>query len=61
MDEEDLQDLKDNMKVVDTTEEMDLLGGTQAALRGRAEDDTDKEYVAFFPNLPATKFCILVQ
>ncbi|KAF8902383.1 hypothetical protein CPB84DRAFT_1775955, partial [Gymnopilus junonius] len=31
------------MNVVDTTEEMDFLGGTQAALRGKAEEDADKD------------------
>jgi len=47
MDEEDLQDLKDNFKLVDTTEEMDLLGGTQAELRNKTnEDETESEYVS---------------
>lgn len=41
MDEEDLQDLKDSRNIVDTTEEMDFLGGTQAALA-----DEDKECVS---------------
>ena len=46
MDEEDLQDLKDSRNLVDVTEEMDFLGGTQAELRGNADEDIDKELVA---------------
>lgn len=45
MDEEDLQELKDSKKLVDTTAEMDFLGGTQAELNGRGDDENDKEYV----------------
>jgi hypothetical protein len=46
MDEEDIQDLKDSRTIVDTTEEMDFLGGTQAELRGKlGEDDSEKECV----------------
>lgn len=48
MDEEDIQDLKDSRTIVDTTEEMDFLGGTQAELHGKtAEDDSEKEWVPF--------------
>lgn len=51
MDDEDLQDIKDSRNIVDTTEEMDFLGGTQAELRGTADaDDSDKEYVLSFHN-----------
>ena len=50
MDEEDLQDLKDSKQIVDTTEEMDFLGGTQAALRAKEADDSDKECVWFLAN-----------
>lgn len=39
MDEEDIQDLKDSRTIVDTTEEMDFLGGTQAELFGKEPDD----------------------
>ncbi len=42
MDEEDIQDLKDSRTIVDTTEEMDFLGGTQAELFGKS-DDSSKE------------------
>ena len=42
MDEEDIQDLKDSRTIVDTTEEMDFLGGTQAELFGKS-DDSNKE------------------
>jgi G patch domain-containing protein 1 len=43
MDEEDLAELAENRKLVDTTEEMDLTGGTSAE-RGRQVDD-ESEYV----------------
>ncbi|KAH9479298.1 G patch domain-containing protein 1 [Psilocybe cubensis] len=44
MDEEDLQDLKDSRNIVDTTEEMDFLGGTRAELLGKEdEDDSSKD------------------
>ncbi|KAF9565923.1 DUF1604-domain-containing protein [Agrocybe pediades] len=43
MDEEDLQDLKEGRNLVDTTEQMDLLGGTQAELLGKADDDSEKD------------------
>ena len=47
MDDEDLQDLKDSRNLVDTTEEMDFMGGTQAELLVKAEvDDSDREYVS---------------
>ena len=39
MDEEDLAELKDSKKLVDTTEEMDILGGTQAAMRSRSDPE----------------------
>jgi len=46
MDDEDLQDLKDSLDLVDTTEEMDFLGGTQKELQGKDEvDELDKECV----------------
>jgi hypothetical protein len=46
MDEEDLQDLKDSRNLVDTTEEMDFMSGTQGELRSKANDDeTEAEYV----------------
>lgn len=45
MDEEDLQDQKDSRNLVDTTEEMDFMGGTQAELQG---EGSDKEYAKFF-------------
>jgi len=48
MDEEDLQDLKDSRNLVDTTEEMDFLGGKQAGSFGKADEDSDKEFVVKF-------------
>ena len=46
MDDEDLQDIKDNLNLVDTTEEMDFMGGTQKELQGKdGLDESDKEYV----------------
>jgi G patch domain-containing protein 1 len=47
MDEEDIQELKDSKKLVDATEEMDFLGGTQAEQRGGVDDEFEKEYVPF--------------
>lgn len=41
MDEEDLQELKDSRKFVDTADEMDLTGGTQAELQGRQADEPE--------------------
>lgn len=38
MDEEDLEAARDDRKLVDTHEEMDLLGGTQAELGTRGGD-----------------------
>lgn len=43
MDEEDLQDLKDSRNIVDTTDEMDFMGGTQAELHGKTDSEYDKE------------------
>jgi G patch domain-containing protein 1 len=46
MDDEDLQDIKDNLNLVDTTEEMDFTGGTKKELQGKDDlDESDKEYV----------------
>ena len=46
MDEEDMQDIKDSLNLVDTTEEMDFMGGTQKELQGKdGLDESDKEYV----------------
>jgi G patch domain-containing protein 1 len=45
MDEEDLAELREGQKLVDTNDEMDLLAGTQAELgrTGRVEDEPEKE------------------
>jgi G patch domain-containing protein 1 len=51
MDEEDLQDLQDSRKIVDTTDEMDLTSGPQTD-----PDDTNVEYVY----LPFQLFVILI-
>ncbi|KAF5316646.1 hypothetical protein D9619_006245 [Psilocybe cf. subviscida] len=53
MDEEDLQDLKDSRNIVDTTEEMDFLGGTQAALADEDKDPITRTLEASL--LPAPK------
>ena len=46
MDDEDLQDIKDSRNLVDTTEEMDFMGGTQKELQSKDDlDESDKEYV----------------
>ena len=45
MDDEDLQDIKDSRTLVDTTEEMDFLGGTQKELQDKDDVDEGKEYI----------------
>lgn len=44
MDEEDLQELKDSRNLVDTTDEMDLMGGTKAELQQRGAEESEREY-----------------
>lgn len=44
MDEEDLAELREGQKLVDTNDEMDLLGGTQAELgRAGGVEEPEKE------------------
>jgi G patch domain-containing protein 1 len=47
MDEEDLAELRDSQKLVDTTEQMDILGGTQAEMQKRsgAVGETESVFV----------------
>jgi G patch domain-containing protein 1 len=48
MDEEDLAELRESQKLVDTNDEMDLLGGTQAELRRKGGvEEPEKEYVCY--------------
>ena len=48
MDEEDLAELREGQKLVDTNEEMDLLTGTQAELRQKGgRDEPEKECVRY--------------
>lgn len=48
MDEEDLQELRESKNLVDTTEEMDLTGGTAAELkRKQGAGDEAEEYIRF--------------
>lgn len=48
MDEEDLQELRESRTLVDTTQEMDLTGGTAAELKRRqVGNDGEQEYVRF--------------
>lgn len=47
MDEEDLSEMRESRKLVDTTEEADLFGGTQAELARRGAE-LDKEYAQTF-------------
>jgi G patch domain-containing protein 1 len=48
MDEEDLAELRESQKLVDTNDEMDLLGGTQAELRRKGGvGEPEKEYVCY--------------
>jgi len=47
MDEEDLAEMRDDLKLVDEHEQMDLLGGTQSEMSRRGEGtDIEKEYVS---------------
>ncbi|KAF8628699.1 hypothetical protein AX17_005922 [Amanita inopinata Kibby_2008] len=46
MDEEDLQEIRDGMKLVDTTEETDLTGGTEAELQRRTGEVVEKDPIA---------------
>lgn len=39
MDDEDLAEMRESQKLVDTTEEMDLTGGTQAELSRRGGEE----------------------
>ncbi|KAG0694131.1 hypothetical protein DFH29DRAFT_961354 [Suillus ampliporus] len=47
MDEEDLTEMRDDQKLVDEHEQMDLLGGTQAEMsrRGEGADDGEKDAI----------------
>ena len=47
MDEEDLAEMRESKKLIDTTEETDIFGGTQAELARRG-DELEKEYVFHF-------------
>jgi G patch domain-containing protein 1 len=49
MDEEDLTGMRDDQKLVDEHEQMDLLGGTQDEMRKRGEGSDDKECVSLYP------------
>ncbi|KAF8316649.1 hypothetical protein DL93DRAFT_2056211 [Clavulina sp. PMI_390] len=46
MDDEDLEELRNSKKIVDQTEEMDLLGGTQGELSRRGGATTDDDPLA---------------
>jgi len=48
MDEEDLQELKDGQNLVDTTDEMDLVGGTKAELQRRGGMEESEECVQHY-------------
>ena len=48
MDEEDMQELMESRKLVDTTEAMDLTGGTEAELTRQATEEYESESVLFF-------------
>ena len=45
MDEEDLEELRNSKRIVDTTEEMDLTGGTETEIRKRMGTSINDEYV----------------
>lgn len=44
MDEEDLAEMRESKKLVDTSEETDIFGGTQAELARRGGGEPEKEY-----------------
>ncbi|KAK0466836.1 uncharacterized protein EV420DRAFT_1617123 [Desarmillaria tabescens] len=46
MDEEDLQELKDSRNLVDTTDEMDFMGGTQAEKQRKENADVENDSIA---------------
>ena len=47
MDEEDLQEKKDSMEFVDTTDAMDLTGDAEAKLARQAPEEYEAESVFF--------------
>jgi G patch domain-containing protein 1 len=51
MDEEDLTGMRDDQKLVDEHEQMDLLGGTQHEMSKRGEGPDDKECVPLYPHV----------
>ncbi|KAJ8092958.1 hypothetical protein PM082_011278 [Marasmius tenuissimus] len=60
MDEDDLREMQEDRKLVDTTEEMDLMGGTQAELirRGIGDEENEKDAITSALQaaiLPSTK------
>lgn len=46
MDEEDLQEIKDSRNLVDTTDEMDFMGGTQAEKQRKESADVENDSIA---------------
>ncbi|KAF8579945.1 DUF1604-domain-containing protein [Ramaria rubella] len=55
MDDEDLAELRESKKLVDTTEETDIFGGTQAELARRGEPEKDSIANALESLLPPAK------
>lgn len=51
MDEEDLTGMRDDQKLVDEHEQMDLLGGTQHEMSQSGEGPDDKECVPLYPHV----------
>lgn len=47
MDDEDLQEMKESLTLVDTTDAMDLTGSAEAELGRRAAEDYESESVLF--------------
>lgn len=56
MDEEDLQEIKDSRNLVDTTDEMDFMGGTQAEKQRKESADVENEYVLPSQSLTISNF-----
>ncbi|KAH7105909.1 DUF1604-domain-containing protein [Auriculariales sp. MPI-PUGE-AT-0066] len=63
MDDEDLAEMRDAQKLVDTAEQMDLTGGTEAELKKRSGDDQQDDLASALESalLPSTKDSVGAQ
>lgn len=60
MDEEDLQELRESRTIVDTTQEMDLTGGTAAEMAKRQGGDDSEQAYVFRLNLYIFAFILFI-